>query len=93
MLGIDACRRATCVSSAIVTLSRNRRSTRVLTVRRNQVAVADTARPIAAVHTSPGRLSSRPLPSSISHSAISASGSAASCESAKAASISRGSWR
>ena len=40
-----AARRAT--SSAIVTLSRNRRWTRVLTVRRNQVAVAETPRPTA----------------------------------------------
>ena len=42
----DACSRATCDSSAIVTLSRKRRCTRVLTVRRNQVAAADTPRPI-----------------------------------------------
>ena len=36
----EACRRATCASSAIVTLSRKRRCTRVLMVRRNHVAVA-----------------------------------------------------
>ena len=43
-----ACSRATCDSSAIVTLSRKRRCMRVLTVRRNQVAVADTPSPRAA---------------------------------------------
>ncbi len=42
MVAIEACSRATCASSAIVTLSRKRRCTRVLTVVRNQVAVADT---------------------------------------------------
>ena len=40
---IDACSRATCDSSAMVTRSRKRRCTRVLTVRRNQVAAADSA--------------------------------------------------
>src|SRR5207247_1797537 len=93
MLAIDAWSRATCDSSAIVTLSRKRRCTRVLTVRRNQVAVAETPRPMAAARTRPGRPSSTPLPRSISHSASSASGSAASCDSANAASINRGSWR
>src|SRR5262249_12035495 len=86
-----ACSLATCDSSAIVTLSRKRRWTRVLTVRRNHVAVAETARPIAATRTSSGRCSSTPLPSSISQSAMSASGSAASCDRTNAAIISRGS--
>src|SRR5437762_5194504 len=77
----------------MVTLSRKRRCTRVLIVRRNHVAAADTPSPAAAAVTSVGRLLTTPMPSTISHSAISASGSAASCDSANAASISRGSWR
>src|SRR5262245_8315317 len=93
IVAIVAWRFATCDSSAIVTLSRNRRCTRVLTVRRNHVAVADTARPIAEPTTRPDRCSTTPLPRSISQSASSASGSAASCERTKAATIIRGSWR
>src|SRR5438874_11579381 len=93
MVATDACSCATCDSSAIVTLSRKRRCTRVLTVRRNQVAAADTARPIAAPCTMPGLCSRTPLPSSIIHSARSASGSAATCESTNATTIKRGSWR
>src|SRR4051794_34892834 len=77
----------------MVTRSRKRRETRVLTVRRNQVAAADTARPNAAACTIPGRCATTPSPSSISHKARSASGSAASCDSAKEATINRGSWR
>src|SRR5436309_5278779 len=77
----------------MVTLSRKRRCTRVLTVRRNHVAAVDTPRPIAAPFTIPGRCSRTPLPSSISHKARSASGSAASCARTNAATIKRGSWR
>ena len=77
----------------MVTLSRKRRCTRVLTVRRNQVAAVDAAKPIAAPLTKPGRCSKIPLPNSISHNAISASGSAASCDRASAATIRRGSCR
>src|SRR6202050_4169425 len=77
----------------MVTLSRKRRWTRVLMVRRNQVAAADTPRPIAAPCTRPGLCSRTPLPSSISHKARSASGSAASCDSTNAVIIKRGSWR
>src|SRR6185436_9005368 len=93
MVATVACSRATCDSSAMVTLSRKRRWTRVPTVRRNQVAAADSPRPTDAVRTRTALFSSTPLPSSISHSARSASGSAASCDSTNAASISRGSWR
>src|SRR5260370_29177246 len=93
MVATDACSCATCDSSAMVTLSRKRRCTRVLTVRRNHVAAADTPRPIAAPCTMPGLCSRMPLPSSISHNARSASGSAASCESTNATAIRRGSWR
>src|ERR1051325_139653 len=74
MVGTDACRRATWVSRAIVTLSRKRRCTRVLTVRRNQVAVADRPRPIAEPIISVGRCSTTAVPSSISHSARRAAG-------------------
>src|SRR5258708_18374518 len=93
MVATDAWSCATCDSSAIVTLSRKRRCTRVLTVRRNHVAAADTPRPIAAPCTMPGLCSRTPLPSSISHNARSASGSAASCDSANDTTIKRGSWR
>src|ERR687897_154526 len=93
MVATDACRCATCDSSAMVTRSRNVRWTRVLTVRSTQVAAVDTARPTAAACTRPVRCSSTPLPSSINHKARSASGSAASCESTSDVTISRGSCR
>src|SRR5467141_3801996 len=93
MLATEACSCATCDSSAMVTLSRKRRCTRVLTVRRNHVAAVETPSPIAAPFTVPGLCSRTPLPSSISHRARSASGSAASCDSTKATTIRRGSWR
>src|SRR5215472_9759776 len=93
MVAIDACSLATWDSSAMVTLSRNRRCTRVLTVRRNHVAAADMPSAIAPPSTSPDRCSSTPLPSSISHKARSASGSAASWDSTSDANIIRGSCR
>src|SRR6516162_8840508 len=93
MVAIDACSLATWDSRAIVTLSRKRRCMRVLTVRRNQVAAADTPSPIDVASTSPARCSNTPLPSSINHSARSASGRAASCDSTSDANISRGSRR
>src|ERR1700675_2360658 len=93
MVATEACSRATCDSSAMVTLSRKRRCRRVLTVRRNHVAAVDTPSPIAAPCTMPVLCSRTPLPSSISHKASSASGSAASCESTNATTIKRGSWR
>src|SRR5713226_8029461 len=93
IVAIDACSCATCDSRAMVTLSRKRRCTRVLTVRRNHVAAADTPRPSAAPSTMPGLCLRMPLPSSISHSARSASGRAASCDSTNATTIKRGSWR
>src|SRR5215831_9256504 len=93
MVAMDACRFATWASRAIVTLSRNRRCTRVLTVRRNHVAAADTPSPIAAPWTNSVLCSKTPLLSSISHKARSASGSAASCESTNEANISPGSCR
>src|SRR2546425_919042 len=93
MVATDAWSCATWDSRAMVTLSRKRRCMRVLTVRRNHVAAADTPRPIAAPWIMPGRCSRTPLPSSISHNARSASGSAASCDSTNAVTIKRGSWR
>src|SRR6516162_5531721 len=93
MVAIDACSVATWASRAIVTLSRNRRCTRVPTVRRNHVAAVEMPSPIAAPSTSPERCSSTPLPSSISHKARSASGSAAIWDSASDANIIRGSCR
>src|SRR5229473_8248551 len=93
IVATEACNCATCDSSAMVTLSRNRRCTRVLTVRRNHVAAVDTPSPIAAPSTMPGLCSRTPLPSNISHNARSASGSAASCDSPNDITIKRGSWR
>src|SRR5229473_1769834 len=93
IVATEACSCATWDSRAMVTLSRKRRCTRVLTVRRNHVAAVDTPRPIAAPSTMPGRCSRTPLPSSISHKARSASGSAASCDSTNATTIKRGSQR
>src|SRR5271170_185012 len=93
MVATVACSCATCDSSAMVTLSRKRRCKRVLTVRRNHVAAVDTPRPIAAHWIIRGLCSRTPLPSSISHGASSASGSAASCDSTNVATIKRGSWR
>ena len=91
-----ACRPATCDSRAIVTLSRKRRWTRVETVRRNHVAVAESASPITATRTrvasGPG-LAVTPWARSLNHTASSASGRAAASESTKATSISVGSWR
>src|SRR5947207_9750257 len=93
MVATLACSRATCPSSAIVTLSRNRRCTRVLTVRRNQVAAADPARPKEAPSRS-ARLPLRtPSPSSLSQTAMSASGRAASNDSRNAAISRPGSCR
>src|SRR5882762_9615906 len=93
MVATEACSSATWDSRAIVTLSRKRRCTRVPTVRRNHVPAVDTPRPIAAACNMPGLLSRTPLPSSMSHKARSASGSAASCDRTNAATIKRGSWR
>src|SRR3954469_9696612 len=93
MVAIDERRPATCDSSATVTLSRKRRCTRVLTVRRNQVAVAEMPRPSAETRTRRGRCASTPSPSSLSHTASSASGSADTSDNAKATSISAGSCR
>src|SRR6202167_5859886 len=88
-----ACSRATWASSAMVTLSRKRRCTRVLTVFKNQVAAVDTPRPIAAPCISPIRCSRKPLPSNASHKPSRASGSAASCDKTNDTTIRRGSWR
>src|SRR5580658_1760139 len=77
----------------MVTLSRKRRCTRVLTVFKNQVAAVDTPRPIAAPCINPVRCSRKPLPKSASHKASSASGSAASCDNRNDTTIRRGSWR
>src|SRR5580698_5225482 len=88
-----ACSSATWASSAMVTLSRKRRCTRVLTVFRNQVAAVETPRPIAAPCISPVRCSRKPLPNRASHKASSASGSAASCDNTNDSTIRRGSWR
>ena len=53
---------------------------------------AEIPNPKAALRTRPGLCSSTPFPRSVSQSANSASGSTASCERMKAASMRRGSW-
>src|SRR5881628_419046 len=93
MVAMDACSRATCDSSAIVTLSRKRRCTRVLTVLRNQVAVTDRLRPKTAITSRRRSAWTTPSPRSFSHSAKRASGSAASCDNANEATSIPGSWR
>src|SRR5437870_5608056 len=90
---MEASSRATCDSSAIVTLSRKRRCTRVLTVRRNQVAAADTPSATAAMRTRARSLCRTPSPSSLNQRARSASGSAANSERRNAVRSSPGSWR
>jgi hypothetical protein len=93
MVTISAWRRATCDSSAIVTLSRNRRVTRTLTTDRNQVPAA--VRPMAstAVRRRLGSPAWMASAITLSHQARSASGTAASWDSTKAVAMSRGSWR
>src|SRR5262249_9092525 len=93
MVGTDAWSRATCDSSAIVTLSRKRRCTRVLTVRRNQVAAAETPSATAAVPTRPRLPSSTPSPSRMNQKAKSAAGGAASSARQNEARSMPGSWR
>src|SRR4029453_1993322 len=84
---------ATCASSATVTLSLNRRWILVLTVRRNQVAAADTPSATAATPTAVRLRCRTPSPSSLNQSASSASGSAASSTRKNAARSRPGSWR
>ena len=91
MVATDAWSRATCDSSAMVTRSRNRRWVRSLTTRRNQVAVAETPRPIAAAIASLRSWASTPSARSFSQSARSASGSAESSDNPNATTRSLGS--
>src|SRR5207249_9194813 len=93
MVATDACSCATCDSSAIVTLSRKRRCTRVLTVRRNQVAAAETPSARAAASTLTRFCWRTPSPSSFSQTATNESGSADSREIRNAAINNPGSWR
>src|SRR5712691_12999677 len=93
MVATDACSRATCDSSAMVTRSRKRRWTRVPIVRRNHVPAVDTPRAIAAMRMSPASCWSTPSLSSLSHSASNESGSAESSERISATNIRLGSKR
>ena len=93
MVATDACSRATCDSSAIVTLSRKRRCTRVLTVRRNQVAAADTPSAERGDAAQAAVVLEHAVAEQLEPHASSASGSAASSDSTNAATISPGSWR
>src|SRR5579871_140673 len=93
MVATDAWSRATCASSAIVTLSRKRRWTRVLKVRKNQVAAVDPPSATAAVPTSTRLPPRMPSLRSLNHKASSASGSAAARARKNEARIMPGSWR
>src|SRR5262245_7451859 len=93
MVGIDASSVATCDSRAIVTLSRNRRWTRVLIVCRNHVAVAEMPRATRANRTEDQSARSTPSPSSLNQRASIASGSAATSAKVNAVTISVGSYR
>jgi hypothetical protein len=93
MPATEACSFATWDSRAMVILSRNLRCTRVLTVRRNHVAIEETPSPSAAIRIRLRLPSRTPLPSSMSHSASNASGTADSWEMKNAHAIRRGSWR
>src|SRR5437588_3081518 len=93
MVAMDACSLAPCDSSAIVTLSRNRRWTRVLTVRRNHVPAADRPRAIAVRRSfvaSPATIASA---ISLNQSASNASGTAETNASTNAHTIKLGSYR
>src|SRR4029453_2025200 len=76
-----------------VPLRRSAPRTPVLMRRRTHVAAAETPRPIAAARTSRGLFPRMPRPRNISQRASNASGSAASCDSTNAVSISLGSGR
>src|SRR4051812_34677023 len=91
MVDTDACNLATCDSSAIVTRSRKRRCTRVDTVDRNHVAIADRAKPTAASLILPVSPATTPSPRTLNHTARRASGSAATSDRMNATSINRGS--
>src|SRR5262252_9486537 len=84
---------ATCDSSAIVTLSRNFRWTRVLTVRRNQVPAAEMPSAIAVRRTCAALPAARPSAISLNQSASSASGTAAMSASPNDHVMSVGSYR
>src|SRR5215469_5424098 len=90
---IEAWSRATCASSAIVTLSRKRRCTLVETVCSSQVATAETASAMTAKRSRPAFCSIRPSPSSLSQTASSASGSADTKASTNETPMSEGSQR
>ena len=77
IVATEACKLATCDSSAIVTRSRKRRCTRVRPARRNQVAAAQAPRPSAARSRSRAGRAARRRRAASSSSATSASGSAA----------------
>src|SRR5512138_2337686 len=83
---------ATCDSSAMVTLSRNRRCTRVLTVRRNHVPAAETPRAIAVRRRRVASPAATASAISLNQSASSASGIAATSASANDQSINVGSY-
>ena len=89
---IEASSRATWVSSAIVTLSRNRRCTRVATTLNTHVHVTEAAMPRQLSSTWVRSPAATPSASSISHSASSASGIALSSVTTRAKTSSPGSW-
>ncbi len=91
IVATDACKLATCDSSAIVTRSRKRRCTRVLTSARIQVAAAQAPSPSAEAITIARWSCSAASARNFRSSAISASGSAATSASANDTLIRNGS--
>src|SRR6476620_3989424 len=83
---------ATCDSSAIVTLSRKRRCTRVLTVRRNHVPAADTPSAMAVRRRRVASPVATASAINLNQSASSASGTAATSASPNDQSINVGSY-
>ena len=93
MVSTEACRSATCVSSATPTFIRNRRVTRLEASRSSQIAMLDTATPAAPAMTSERRSWVTPSTASLSQTASSAPGTAASTDSTSARIVMPGSAR
>src|SRR4030095_10463878 len=93
MVAMVAWGRATCASSAIVTLSRNLRWTRVLTVRRNHVPAAETPRAMDVRRSRVELPAASASAISLNQRASSASGTAAIKDSPNAHVMSVGSYR
>ncbi len=92
MLQTPACSPATCVSSAMVTLSRNRRVTRLDTIDSSHVSTTAAAIASAARSTVRAFPATAPSARNFRQRAIRASGTAATIASTRATTINAGSW-